>query len=74
MDDHPWMSISPSVRTYVRTTARSRPSVSPKAEARGVREGREPPPGTLFHPDIVGHEHEQTSLRSDIASLGGGVI
>ena len=35
----------------VRTTARSRPSVSPKAEARGeVRGGAGAPPGTLFHP------------------------
>ena len=33
------------VRTYVRATARSRPSVSPKAEAKGgVWRRREPPP------------------------------
>ena len=34
-------------QTYVRTTARSRPSVSPKVETqRGVWRGREPPPAT----------------------------
>ena len=36
-------------RTYVRTTARSRPSVSPKAEAKGgVWGGREPSPQLSF--------------------------